>query len=123
MVQKIENFREFVPEVQPSSSTPLRRKTETGGDFERILQEEELSFSLHAQRRIKERDIPLSPDTVERLQEAVQKVREKGGRNSLVLVGEVAFVVNVPERVVVTCMDSNSRKDNIFTNIDSAIIA
>ena len=50
-------------------------------------------------------------------------MREKGGRNSLVLVGEVAFVVNVPERVVVTCMDSNSRKDNIFTNIDSAIIA
>ncbi len=121
MGQKIENLRGFVQEIHPS--TPLREKLKTAANFEKVLQEEELSFSLHAQKRIKEREIPLSPDTVERLQEAVQRVREKGGRNSLVLVGEVAFVVNVPERMVVTCIDANSRKDNIFTNIDSAVIA
>ena len=35
---------------------------------------------------------------------------------------DLAFVVSVTNRTVITAMDGSSIKDNVFTNIDSAVI-
>ncbi len=57
------------------------------------------------------------------LQLAVNRAEEKGARDSLVLLRDMAFIVSVPNRTVVTAMDSEHLKENVFTNIDSAVIA
>ncbi|MGC8779150.1 MAG: TIGR02530 family flagellar biosynthesis protein [Candidatus Caldatribacteriaceae bacterium] len=124
MVESIGDFRS--PEITSENRTPLRKSTLRGkveeSAFEKVLQEEELQFSLHAQKRIRERALALDEETVASLQESVKVLESRGARNSLVVVGNTAFVVNVPHRVVVTCFDRAAGKENVFTNIDSAII-
>jgi len=95
------------------------------GAFEKILQQElkELKFSKHAQERLSSRNIQLSTEDVSTLGQAVAKAQEKGSQDSLVLLRDMAFIVNVPNKTVVTAMDSEQMKNNVFTNIDSAVIA
>jgi flagellar operon protein len=83
----------------------------------------ELKFSAHAQSRLTSRNIDLTPEIMRKLDEAVTGAEPKGARDSLVLLAGLAFIVNVPNRTVVTAMDGASVKENVFTNIDSAVIA
>lgn len=83
----------------------------------------ELKFSAHAQTRLQSRNISLQPAQMTRLQDAVQKAESKGSRDSLVMMDDLAMVVSVKNRTVVTVVDRDSMKQNVFTNIDSAVIA
>jgi len=96
-----------------------------GGAFDEIFRKElnDLKFSKHAQDRMASRNIQLSPDDMSALGAAVAKAGDKGGKDSLVLLRDMAFIVSVPNRTVVTAMDAAQMKENVFTNIDSAVIA
>ena len=59
---------------------------------------------------------------IERLKEGAQKAQEKGIRESLVIVDQLAFIVNIPNNTVVTAMNHGDTAENIFTNIDGAVI-
>ena len=72
--------------------------------------------------RLDQRDIALSEDQSSRLEAGVQKASEKGIKESLVIVDSLAFIVNVPNQTVVTAMDQTESMDNVFTNIDGAVI-
>ena len=82
-----------------------------------------LKFSAHAQTRIKSRGIDVSPQMMDKLTNAVDTAKQKGSKNSLVLFPNAAFIVNVPNRTVVTAMDGENIRENIFTNIDSTVLA
>lgn len=82
-----------------------------------------LQFSRHALARVARRGIELDSATVSRLAEGVGRAASKGARDSLVLVDGTAFVVSVSNRTVITAVGSEHMKDNVFTNIDSAVIA
>ena len=81
-----------------------------------------LKFPKHAMGRLADRNIELSDSQLERLQSAAQKAGQKGIRDSLVIMDQLAFIVNVPNQTVVTAMDSTETMDNIFTNINGAVI-
>lgn len=81
-----------------------------------------LKFSKHASMRLDEREIALSQNQSERLEAGVQKASEKGIKESLVIVDSLAFIVNVPNQTVVTAMDQTESMENVFTNIDGAVI-
>ncbi|MDD6305984.1 MAG: flagellar protein [Clostridiales bacterium] len=96
--------------------------------FEEILKQKqdvtgssELKFSKHAAMRLEDRNINLSEEQSERLETGVRKASEKGIRESLVIVDSLAFIVNVPNKTVVTAMEQNESDDNIYTNIDGAV--
>ncbi|MCR4567155.1 MAG: flagellar protein [Pseudobutyrivibrio sp.] len=98
-----------------------------GASFEEIFKQKidagsELKFSKHASARLDERNIELTEEQSLRLEEGVQKASEKGITDSLVLVDTLAFIVNVPNQTVVTAMDQTESEENIFTNIDGAVI-
>ena len=82
-----------------------------------------ISFSKHALARVQRRGIELGPSTLTRLSQGVDRAAGKGSRDSLVLVDGTAFVVSVSNRTVITAVGSQHMKDNVFTNIDSAVIA
>jgi flagellar operon protein len=82
-----------------------------------------LQFSKHALARIQRRGIELDPATLGRLSQGVGRAAGKGSRDSLVLVDGTAFVVSVSNRTVITAVGAEHMKDNVFTNIDSAVIA
>lgn len=81
-----------------------------------------LKFSKHASMRLDQRDITLSAEQNERLEAGVLKAGEKGIKESLVIVDSLAFIVNVPNQTVVTALDQSESMDNVFTNIDGAVI-
>ncbi len=83
---------------------------------------EGLKFSRHAEERLRSRGIELSENDVRKLEAAIDDAGRKGGRESLVMMGNAAFVVNVKNRTVITAMDKAGMQGNVFTNIDSAVI-
>jgi flagellar operon protein len=84
---------------------------------------DELKFSAHAQSRVKSRNLSMTPQVMEKLNKAVSGAAGKGAKDSLILLQNMAFIVNIPNRTVVTAMDGESIRDNVFTNIDSTVIA
>ncbi len=111
--------------IQPKQK-PSKTDSSSATEFQELLkqhlQQDEVKFSAHAEKRLAARNIQLSPKQIEALQKAVNQAADRGGRESLVLVDDLAFVVSVKNRTVITAMDGDSVKDNVFTNIDSAVV-
>lgn len=104
------------------------RETTEGLSFQEILRRKEqpgagsLKFSKHCLGRLADRNIELSDSQLERLESGTKKAEQKGIRDSLVIVDKIAFIVNVPNQTVVTAMDSTEADDQVFTNINGAVI-
>jgi flagellar operon protein len=79
-------------------------------------------FSGHALERVQRRGIDTSPQTLARLDGAVERAAAKGARESVVLLDGTAFVVSVRNKTVITAVDAQSMREHVFTNIDSAVI-
>lgn len=83
---------------------------------------EGVKFSNHAIERMQSRGITYSPQDVGRLNDAIAKAAAKGSKDSLILMNDSALIVSVKNKTVVTVMDKNALKENVFTNIDSTIV-
>lgn len=114
--------------LKPTNASTDIRTSGQGLSFRDILSEKTeetasgLRFSKHAASRLANRNIRLTDDQIERLSDGTQKAGAKGIRDSLVIVDQLAFIVNVPNQTVVTAMDQTETDANIFTNIDGAVI-
>jgi flagellar operon protein len=114
---------------QSARALNVRARVGNGGtgDFASALSQsmrtQQLSFSAHAQTRIKSRNIQMDAHDMQRLTNAVDRAGSKGSRDSLILLRNKAFIVNIPNRTVITAMDGNNLRENVFTNIDSTVIA
>ena len=96
------------------------REQQGAKSFEEVLGS--LKFSKHASARLEDRNIELSDSQMDRLNAGMQRANEKGINESLVLMDQMAFIVNVKNNTVITAMNENEIKDNVFTNIDGAVI-
>ena len=112
-----------------SASLQLQKTADatSGVQFADLLQQEAqkaqpVQFSKHAARRVQERGIDMTDNLLNDLNQAVQKARAKGARDVVIIGESGAFIVNVPNNVVVTTMSGTEMKENIFTNIDSAVL-
>lgn len=81
-----------------------------------------INFSKHAMSRAQERGIELTPALMEALSGSVEKAQEKGAKNILAFNATQAFIINVPFGRVITTMNQDEMKENIFTNIDGAVL-
>jgi len=96
----------------------------TGPAFGELLaRTHSVSFSRHALERLQRRGIELGEQQLDRLGDGVDRAAGKGSRASVVFVDGTAFVVAVPKRTVVTAVDPEHMREQVFTNIDSAVIA
>lgn len=111
-----------------STRTSDRTQTTEGSSFKDILdkkseeQTDILKFSKHASYRLTDRGINLTDNQLERLNEGTGKARQKGINDALVVVDDLAFIVNVRSSTVITAMDSLQTDDRVFTNINGAVI-
>lgn len=104
------------------------KKTAVGsGSFDQLLQSRieqgQVRFSKHATDRMNSRGIQFDANQMQRLETAVSQVNAKGGKESLVMLDDTALVVSVKNDTVVTVVDRAQLKNNVFTNIDSAVFA
>ena len=93
-----------------------------GQEFSEIFKEASntVKFSKHASERMEMRNISMTDSQKTRLEDATVMAKEKGMKESLVMVDNLAFIVNVKSNTVVTAV--NDMKQGAFTNIDGAII-
>lgn len=89
---------------------------------EELDRSEGVRFSKHAAQRVAERGIEVSDRLMSDLNQAVEKAKAKGVRDVVIIGKDGAFIVNVPHNLIVTTMNGNEMKENIFTNIDSAVL-
>ncbi|MDF2906556.1 MAG: hypothetical protein K0R34_1877 [Herbinix sp.] len=109
------------------NTSPSIHKQQGGTPFSEILKSKqavdetgELKFSKHANERLASRNIDLTDDQLVRLENGAKKASEKGINESLVMVDNLAFIVNVKNNTVITAV--NDGEDRVFTNIDGAVI-
>ena len=97
-----------------------------GQSFAEILEQKktadtgELKFSKHASERLVSRNIDLSESQKERLNHAVKAAEAKGIKESLVMMDNLAFIINVKNNTVITAVTGGEEK--IFSNIDGAVV-
>lgn len=107
-----EAIRDAGTAAAPSFGEVLRKEIEGQG----------VRFSGHAQMRMRTRNISLSEADMAKLAQAVDRASAKGARESLILMDNLALVVSIRNRTVITAVDGEHIKENVFTNIDSAVI-
>ncbi|MGB9839456.1 TIGR02530 family flagellar biosynthesis protein [Thermovenabulum sp.] len=102
-----------------------QEKVKSDGKFKEILEEklkQDLKISGHAAMRMKLRNMNLSQEQWDKLKNAVSKAEEKGVKESLILMDNMAFIVSIKNKTVITAIDEENLKENVFTNIDGAVI-
>jgi flagellar operon protein len=85
-------------------------------------QQKGIHLSTHALRRLQERNLTLDKEEYTKLQTAMDRLKLKGGQDSLVITGKAAYIVDVPKNTIVTAIDKESIGENVFTKIDSTIL-
>ncbi|OIQ59575.1 hypothetical protein MOTE_12560 [Moorella thermoacetica] len=112
-----------VPAVKPSPG-PIEKGTGAAVSFQTVLKEQlgGLKFSRHASERLESRGINLSAQQMARLEDGVRRAAGKGARESLVLLDDLALVISVKNRTVITAAARQDLQENVFTNIDSAVL-
>jgi flagellar operon protein len=113
--------------VFPVPSRSNTSEAERAGVFNDILREklsntQELKFSKHAEARLKSRNISINPEQWQKIRDAVAKAEKKGVKESLILMDKLALVVSVKNKTVITAVSNEELKENVFTNIDGAVI-
>jgi len=96
------------------------------GKFDELLKKKiestDVKFSAHAMERLKDRNIELNKDDISKLNKGIEKAQAKGSKESLILLNDLAMIVSVKNRTVITAVDNDNLRENVFTNIDSAVI-
>ena len=122
--------KNIAPITKPVRQEPYKQDKHKVGKIEsfdeilkkQITAERGLKFSKHAQERLQRRNIVLSNEDLNNINSAVEKAAEKGIKDTLIIMGNTALIANVRNRTVITATTEESLKDNIFTNIDGAVI-
>ncbi|WP_010236634.1 TIGR02530 family flagellar biosynthesis protein [Clostridium arbusti] len=102
-------------------------KSKNNVDFKDILkkeinEKEGFNISAHAAERLRSRSISLNEQDMKTINEGINKAEQKGCKNSVILYKDLALVTSIKNRTVITAVDKNSAKNNVFTNVDSVVL-
>ncbi len=104
----------------PTPQAPATQQA--SGSFDAVLDSERLRFSAHAQSRLASRGVGLSSEDIARLEDAVAKAERKGARDAFVMLRDMVFIVSIKNRTVITALKADQAHENVFTNIDAAVL-
>lgn len=118
-----------IEQAQKLKQNIAKNNNVTAPSFRQFLEQkvaeakEEIKFSSHAEKRLTSRNIEMTPEIMNRLKNAVTKAKEKGAQETLMIFENFSLIVSVRNNTVITAIDNQGMKENVFTNIDSAIFA
>lgn len=109
----------------PSS---IRRSNQVQAPFSEHLnhalsqQSTKLTISKHASERLMQRGIHIDKGQWDKIGQRVSEAKNKGINESLVIVKNAALIVSAKNETVITAMNLQEASEQIFTNINGAII-
>jgi flagellar operon protein len=111
------------PSAKPTTGNNINKGTSFDAVFQQELtKQSEVKFSKHAMERLKIRNIELTKEDLGKINEAVNRAAEKGVKETLIIMGSSAFIANVKNKMIITAAAEENLKNNVFTNIDGAVI-
>lgn len=121
-IRKIENKL-----IQPSRQKNIKLTNITQKNFNEVLESinknnKDIKFSKHATKRLINRNMNISSGEMERLENAFNQAKSKDVKDALIIMDNKAFIVNVNSKTIITTVSKEQLKDNVFTNIDGAVI-
>lgn len=120
--QQIINQTPAIDNTNRSNPTATTSSISFNDVLKQISEKDSVKFSKHAMSRLNERDITLTSEEITKINKAVDQAEGKGIRDALILMDDKVFIANVKSRTIVTAADEKNLKDNVFTNIDGAVI-
>lgn len=119
IIQKTQNNKQQQTKINPNRPQ--------GQSFQDILskvksQNTEVKFSKHAINRLGQRNIQLSESEMVKINDAIDKADQKGIKDALIIMDNKAFVANIKNKTIITAATNEQLKENVFTNIDGAVI-
>lgn len=125
MSYKITNNKNFIDNL--SRDTAIRRNEARKSSFNDVFQnelnkKEGVTISNHAAERLKDRDIHLDETDMEKINEGINLASDKGCRECVIFYKDAALVTSIKNRTIITAMDKESSRGNIFTNVDSVLL-
>lgn len=108
-----------------NNSTQNKVKTDKETSFKDMLngiQNQDIKFSKHAQMRMDQRNLKLDSKDMKKLEKAISNSEKKGVKEALIIMKDQAFIASVANRTIITAVSNEGLKENIFTNIDGAVI-
>lgn len=119
-----------LPEHKKADTSNRLDQSQNPDEFKKILNDQisgakddfGIHLSTHAARRLNERNLQIDSAEYLKLKNAISKLKEKGGQDSLVVTGKAAYIIDVPNNKIVTAIDKDQMAENVFTKIDSTMI-
>lgn len=117
----------LIEDFQPYERKTKKAEEKSAVSFKEILgkqidKKESFILSNHAAERLKQRNITFNEEDMRSINEGINKAEEKGCKDSLILYKNTALITSVKNRTIITAMDKDESKGNIFTNIDSVVM-
>lgn len=121
------DIRQLENRLINSPKPRIDKQVKVNKDFNRILESiqsksDEITFSKHATERLSSRDVDLNQDEIIRLETAFNKAESKGVKDALFLMDDKAFIASIKNKTIITTVSKEQLKENVFTNIDGAVI-
>ena len=121
------DIRQLESRLINSPKPRIDKGVKVNKDFNQILEsikskDEEIKFSKHASERLNSRDMDLNQDEIFRLKTAFNKAERKGVKDALFLMDDKAFIASIKNKTIITTVSKEQLRDNVFTNIDGAVI-
>lgn len=113
----------YHPTIIDKSIRSNKPKVDSTEDFKQILaKQQSIKLSKHAKERMVERNIHLTNKQWNTLSDKLKEAKQKGIRESVVILKGAALLVNAENQTVITAMNHEEASDKIFTNINGAIL-
>lgn len=127
MIENLNDLKLRQIQVNPVQVKPQATERKKCTTFDQMLQErmeqaQSLQFSKHSKERMEQRGIEMTPDLLQQMNTAANQARSKGAKDVVMIGSQAAFIVSIPNNTVITAMNGNEMKNNIFTKIDSAVL-
>ncbi len=112
-----------IPQAKPQNNNAI----ENSNSFSDVLKstfdsKKTVKLSKHAEERLTKRNINLTSNDLKKVSDAVDKAEAKGIKEALIMLDGKALVTNIKNRTIITAISGDDLKDNVFTNIDGAMI-
>ncbi len=111
--------------VQSSQNKNNINKTDKTNSFKDVLnnvanKNQNFTISKHAALRLN--NIDFTEEDMKNIEKGFEIAESKNSKNTVMLYKDVALIASVENKTLITAVEKERSKDNIFTNIDSVII-
>lgn len=85
-----------------------------------VTKKDDITISKHAALRLN--DVNFTDEDMTRIKRGFEIAKEKNSKNAVMIYKDTALIASIENKTIITAVNKDRAKDNVFTNIDSVVI-